>query len=110
MAVQDPNTFDEVKARLNEIVEAVSDDGLPLDDALALYEEAVVLGLRASDLLESDLDAADERAAVSSELARERACLEGRPSADENGFGDRSEDERRDGAQPAEIGRAVDSQ
>ena len=59
MADRDPETFAEVKTRLDEIVEAVSDDNLSLDDALSLYEEAVSLGLRASDLLEADIDADD---------------------------------------------------
>ena len=49
--------FAAVKARLEEIVEAVSDDQLPLDDALDLYEEAVNLGLRVSDLLEENISA-----------------------------------------------------
>lgn len=51
-----PATFEGVKARLDEIVAAVGDDGLPLDEALALYEEAVSLGLRASDLLEQNIE------------------------------------------------------
>ena len=50
-------TFAELKERLDAIVEAVSDDELPLDDALVLYEEAVALGLRASELLEEDIAA-----------------------------------------------------
>lgn len=49
-------TYAEVKARLDEIVEAVKDDSLPLDDALDLYEEAVSLGLRVSDMLEDDIE------------------------------------------------------
>ena len=55
--------FDAIHVRLQEIVEAVGDDDLPLDDALDLYEEAVALGLRVSDLLEEGIelpDAADE--------------------------------------------------
>lgn len=44
--------FGEVKARLDEIVEAVSSEDISLDDALELYEEAVKLGMRASSLLE----------------------------------------------------------
>ena len=48
--------FDSVKSRLDEIVTAVSNDELPLDDALDLYEEAVALGMRASDLLEVGLE------------------------------------------------------
>ncbi len=46
------DTFDTMKARLDEIADEVNADGISLDDALALYEEAVALGLRASDLLE----------------------------------------------------------
>lgn len=48
-------SFEEVKGRLDEIVEAVSDENISLDDALKLYEEAVQLGLRASSLLEENL-------------------------------------------------------
>lgn len=44
--------FKSVKMRLAEIAEAVDDENLSLDDALDLYEEAVALGLKASDLLE----------------------------------------------------------
>lgn len=61
--------FESVKARLDEIVQAVSDDNLPLDDALALYEEAVTLGLRVSDLLEEGI----------SPFAPEDAEAEGQP-------------------------------
>lgn len=57
MASRDLDTFAGVKTRLSEIVDEVSNDALSLDDALALYEEAVTLGLRASDLLEADIDA-----------------------------------------------------
>lgn len=57
MASHDLDTFAGVKTRLSEIVDEVSNDALSLDDALALYEEAVTLGLRASDLLEADIDA-----------------------------------------------------
>lgn len=57
MASHDLDTFVGVKTRLSEIVDEVSNDALSLDDALALYEEAVTLGLRASDLLEADIDA-----------------------------------------------------
>ncbi len=57
MASHDLDSFAGVKTRLSEIVDEVSNDALSLDDALALYEEAVTLGLRASDLLEADIDA-----------------------------------------------------
>lgn len=58
-------TFEDVKSRLDQIVDAVSDESLPLDEALALYEEAVGLGLRASDLLEENIEA--QRAADQTE-------------------------------------------
>lgn len=48
-------TFDSVRTRLDEIVSAVNSDDISLDDALALYEEAVKLSLAACDLSESDL-------------------------------------------------------
>lgn len=59
MANESYDTFESVKTRLDQIVDAVNADDIPLDDALALYEEAVSLGLRASDLLEQDISARD---------------------------------------------------
>ena len=53
MALESYDSFEAVKTRLDEIVDAVSDDELALDDAL---EEAVGLGLRASDLLEDNIE------------------------------------------------------
>ena len=50
-----PQGFDAMKARLDEIVEEVSAEGISLDDALALYEEAVKLGLAACDVSEADI-------------------------------------------------------
>ena len=55
MSEANTESFEEVTRRLDEIVDAVADDDLPLDDALKLYEEAVQLGLRASSLLEENL-------------------------------------------------------
>ncbi len=46
------STFDDVRNRLDEIVEAVNAPGISLDEALSLYEEAVKLGLSACDLSE----------------------------------------------------------
>ena len=60
--VQDTQGFEAVQARLDEIVQAVSDEGIPLDEALDLYEEAVSLGMRASDLLEEGIQVTDEAA------------------------------------------------
>lgn len=57
MALESYDSFEAVKTRLDEIVDAVGDEELALDDALALYEEAVGLGLRASDLLEDNIEA-----------------------------------------------------
>lgn len=50
-------SFGELKARLDEIVELVSDDSLPLEEALKYYEEAVGLGLEASNILEQGINA-----------------------------------------------------
>ena len=75
MALESYDSFEAVKSRLEEIVDAVSSDELELDAALALYEEAVGLGLRASDLLEENIEAqqgveeAGERCAESSDEA-----------------------------------------
>jgi len=49
-------SFDAVRARLDEIVEAVASDDISLDDALVLYEEAVKMGLSACDLSEADVE------------------------------------------------------
>ena len=64
VASKDYDTFEAVQSRLDEIVEAVGDESLPLDDALALYEEAVNLGLRGSDLLEENIEAFDAQQAA----------------------------------------------
>lgn len=52
MSDSDAASYDQVRDRLDEIVEAVSAPGISLDEALALYEEAVKLGLSACDLSE----------------------------------------------------------
>lgn len=52
-------SFDEAKARLDEIADAVEDPAISLDDALALYEEAVKIGLHACEVSEEDVLAAD---------------------------------------------------
>ena len=52
--------FKSVKSRIAEIAEAVEDESLSLDDALDLYEEAVALGLKASDLLEVGITPEEE--------------------------------------------------
>lgn len=55
MESQAPQTFEDIKARLDEIVAAVSDEELPLDEALSLYEEAVGIGLTASRIMEEGI-------------------------------------------------------
>lgn len=55
MEQQESADFSSVKTRLDEIVDEIAQDGISLDDALALYEEAVKLGLAACDLSEADI-------------------------------------------------------
>ena len=50
-------SYDDVSTRLNEILDEVNAEGVSLDEALALYEEAVQLGLRACDLSEEGAEA-----------------------------------------------------
>lgn len=65
-------TFESVKERLDEIVDAVNDESISLDDALDLYEEAVKLGMQASTLLEEGIaqqDAESEASEDDGEIA-----------------------------------------
>ena len=48
-------SFAGIRTRLDQIVEEVSAEDISLDEALALYEEAVKLGLKACDLSEEEL-------------------------------------------------------
>ncbi|MBO4352252.1 MAG: exodeoxyribonuclease VII small subunit [Eggerthellaceae bacterium] len=72
--------FEAIKLRLEEIVTAVSDENIPLDDALDLYEEAVELGMRISDVLEDgiEVDAAaiDQPVASASSVAADEVAAE----------------------------------
>lgn len=52
--------FDDIKQRLDEIADRVSQEGIDLDEALSLYEEAVKLGIAACDV--SEIDAEVEQA------------------------------------------------
>jgi exodeoxyribonuclease VII small subunit len=45
-----------MKDRLDQILEAVDGDELPLDEALSLYEEAVGIGLAVTSVLEQETD------------------------------------------------------
>ncbi len=57
MGEQAPQTFEDIKLRLDQIVAAVSDEELPLEEALGLYEEAVGIGLAASRIIEEGIAA-----------------------------------------------------
>lgn len=59
MNAEDARSFEELKMRLDEIVSLVSDDSLPLDEALDLYEEAVGIGLSASRIMEEGIASVD---------------------------------------------------
>ena len=67
-------SYDQVRDRLDEIVEAVSAPGISLDEALALYEEAVKLGLSACDLSEEGAEELLEQDAAN--LTTEQAMTE----------------------------------
>ncbi len=62
MGEQEPQSFEDMKLRLDQIVAAVSDEDLPLEDALGLYEEAVGIGLAASRIMEEGIAAQDDAA------------------------------------------------
>lgn len=59
----DRQSFSQIRDRLDEIASQVRGDELPLDAALDLYDEAVRLGMKAAELLETvDADDAPEEA------------------------------------------------
>lgn len=66
----DREAFTQIRDRLDEIATQVRRDDMPLDAALDLYDEAVKLGMKATELLET-LDASDSDA-PSSEGAMQR--------------------------------------
>ena len=63
----DPHDLKAVKSRLDQIIEAVSDESIPLDDALSFYEEAVKLGMKATEIMEADLLGRDDEADAASD-------------------------------------------
>ena len=81
MALESYGSFEELKSRLDDIVEAVNDKDLLLDQALSLYEEAVGLGLRASDLLEQGIDEASVQEVLASDAPAELADGIAQPAA-----------------------------
>lgn len=80
MAQESGRTFEDMQARLEEIADEVSAEDVSLDDALALYEEAVKLGLAACDLSETDVEA--YLAASSTAAEEEEAPVENQPTAE----------------------------
>lgn len=87
MTYESYESFESVKERLAEIVDAVSDDDLPLDQALSLYEEAVGLGLRASDLLEEGIDARKAEQALCAEGDLQDVLTQPSQAADQHASG-----------------------
>ena len=83
-------SYDDVSTRLNEILDAVNAEGVSLDDALALYEEAVQLGLRACDLSEEGAEAL----LAAEEEAGEPDSTEAIADADEQGTDEQGTDEQ----------------
>ena len=75
-------SYDQVRDRLDEIVEAVSAPGISLDEALALYEEAVKLGLSACDLSEEGAEELLEQDAAN--LTTEQANQANQAEATDN--------------------------
>lgn len=63
----DQVTFEESKARLEEIAEMVENPEISLDDALLLYEEAVKIGLHACEVSEQGIIVEDDPEDASSE-------------------------------------------
>ena len=68
-----PQNFEAMKTRLDEIADEVSAEGISLDDALALYEEAVKLGLAACDVSEADILVPEEEVESETEGVAEGA-------------------------------------
>ena len=52
MDVASDRSFTEIRSRLEEIASQVRGDDIALDKALTLYDEAVKLGMMATELLE----------------------------------------------------------
>lgn len=83
--------YQEVRDRLRQIAEAVEDPELSLDAALDLYEEAVTLGLKASDLLEVDITAQELQAVAAEEgapAAGDAASADAAPESQEDAAAD----------------------
>ena len=98
-------SFDDIKSRLDEIAEAVSADNMSLDEALDLYEEAVNLGMKASELIEEG-----EEAEVPGE-GTEADALEGEPELPGEGEEELSKEEKEEApGKASESGDASDQE
>ncbi|WP_455164583.1 exodeoxyribonuclease VII small subunit [Slackia exigua] len=58
--MEDQRGFTEIRDRLTAIDGQVREEGVTLDEALALYDEAVKLGMQATDLLEQLISTDDD--------------------------------------------------
>lgn len=73
--IEEQNSFVDLKGRLDEIVAAVSNEDIPLEKALDLYEEAVGLGLQASRIMEQGIAERDaQEAAAEADQATQDAA------------------------------------
>ena len=61
------DSFESFNDRFKEIIRLVGDDSIPLDEALALFEEAAALGVKASAMLEENILARDENESKASD-------------------------------------------
>lgn len=86
--MEDQRGFTEIRDRLTAIDGQVREEGVTLDEALALYDEAVKLGMQATDLLEQLTSIDDDAVAGDPSLASPEAI------GDDTASG---QSERRDG-------------
>ena len=63
------DSVDEIKARLKAILAQVEDPNLPMDEILALYEEAVKLDSKVGEVVEGNISEEDARAAFDADAA-----------------------------------------
>ena len=56
MAEVNTENFDDIKGRLQQIKQEVAAEDISLDDSLKLYEEAVNLGMKATEVVDSNVN------------------------------------------------------
>jgi len=98
--------FEAIKNRLEEILDLVGNDDLPLDDALDLYEEAIALGMRVSDAIEEGI-VIDEQM-LEDPAAQDRSSEEAN-EADDAASNDMASD-KQDFAQPDGLDVAMQAE